>query len=319
MIIQPGRITEKITLLGAPESCFYHVDGGGEAVLIGGGMAYLAPRILPQIEAFAIDVKKITKIIILHTHFDHCGLVPYMKKLWPWIKVAASEKGRSRLSDPRVTQNIAASNQMAIAKARLEEEAARLGFGFTDIEVQQALKEGDRLACGDVAIDILEVPGHSSCSIAAYVPEEKALFASDAAGVYYKDFVFAAGNSNYDLYQKSLHRMAAFAVETILLEHYGAAVGEEARTLFPKAIETAKSTRASIERTYSLTGDVTKTTEAVTRFVLARSPEYFLDKEVLSMVIGQMVKFVTKAQEEKDRTEKGTRRTAHGARNEDAL
>jgi glyoxylase-like metal-dependent hydrolase (beta-lactamase superfamily II) len=263
-------------------------------------MAYLAPRILPQIEAFAVDVKKITKLIVLHTHFDHCGLVPYLKKLWPWIKVAASEKGRSRLSDPRVTQTIAASNQMAIARAGLDEEATRLGFEFTGIEVQQALKEGDRLVCGDVAIDILEVPGHSSCSIAAYVPEEKALFVSDAAGVHYKDFVFAAGNSNYDLYQKSLHRMAAYPVETVLLEHYGAAVGEEARTLLAKAIEAAESTRASIEKTYRLTGDVSKTTEAISRFVLARSPDYFLDKEILSMVIGQMVKFITKAQEEKE-------------------
>jgi glyoxylase-like metal-dependent hydrolase (beta-lactamase superfamily II) len=300
MIVEPGKVNERITLLGAPESCFYHLDGGREAVLIGGGMAYLAPRILPQIEAFAVDVKKITKLIVLHTHFDHCGLVPYLKKLWPWIKVAASEKGRSRLSDPRVTQTIAASNQMAVARAGLDEEATGLGFEFTGIEVQQALKEGDRLVCGDVAIDILEVPGHSSCSIAAYVPEEKALFVSDAAGVHYKDFVFAAGNSNYDLYQKSLRRMAAYPVKTVLLEHYGAAVGEEARTLLAKAIEAAEITRASIEKTYRLTRDVSKTTEAISRFVLARSPDYFLDKEILSMVIGQMVKFIAKAQEEKE-------------------
>jgi glyoxylase-like metal-dependent hydrolase (beta-lactamase superfamily II) len=300
MISEPGRITDRITLLGAPESCFYHLDGGGDAALIGGGMAYLGPRILPQVEAFAIDAKKIQKLIILHTHFDHCGLVPYLKKLWPWIKVAASTRGTQRLSDPRVTEHIAASNRMAIARAGLEDEASRLGFEFTGIEVEQSLKEGDRLVCGNVTIDILEVPGHSSCSIAAYVPEEKALFASDAAGVYCKDFVFAAGNSNYDLYQKNLHRMAAYPLEVVLLEHYGAAVGEEARTLLSKAIETARDTRVAIEETYRLTGDVTKTTEAIARFVLARSPDYFLDKEVLSMVIGQMVKFIAKAQDERE-------------------
>jgi len=151
-------------------------------------------------------------------------------------------------------------------------------------------------------LDLLEVPGHSSCSIAAYVPEEKVLFASDAAGVYYKNFVFAAGNSNYDRYQKSLHRMATYPVEVVLLKHYGAAVGEEARTLFAKALQTAEDTRSAIENSYRLTGDVTKTTEAITRFVLARSPDYFLDKEILSMVIGQMVKFIIKTQEEKERS-----------------
>jgi hypothetical protein len=92
--------------------------------------------------------------------------------------------------------------------------------------------------------------------------------------------------------------MAAYPVKAVLLEHYGAAVGEEAETLLSKAIESAESTRASIEKAYRLTGDVTKTTEAITRFVLARSPDYFLDTEILSMVIGQMVKFIVKAQQE---------------------
>jgi len=134
------------------------------------------------------------------------------------------------------------------------------------------------------------------------VPGEKALFASDAAGVYYKNFVFAAGNSNYNLYQQSLQRMATYPVEVVLLEHYGAAVGEEARTFFSKAIEAAADTRAAVEKTYRLTGDVTQTAEAITRLVLARSPDYFLDKEILAMVIGQMVKFIVKAQEEKERS-----------------
>jgi glyoxylase-like metal-dependent hydrolase (beta-lactamase superfamily II) len=297
MIIEPGKITERITLLGAPEACFYHVDGGGEAVIIGGGMAHLAPQIHSQIEAFAIDVEKITRVIILHTHFDHCGLVPYLKKRWPWVKVAASAQGKSRLSDPRVTQTIASFNQMAIARAKLVQEATRFGFEFTGIDVEQSLKEGDRLVCGEVAIDILEVPGHSSCSLAAYMPVEKAFFVSDATGVYSKDFSFAAGNSNYDLYQKSLQRIASYPVEAVLLEHYGAAVGEEARTLLAKAMETAEAMRATIEKTYRLTRDAAKTTETITRFVLAQSPDYF---GVIPMVIGQMVTFIAKELETRE-------------------
>jgi len=300
MIIEPGKITERITLLGTPEICLYHVNGGGESVLIGGGMAHLAPLILPQVRAFGIDAKKIREVVLLHTHFDHCGLVPYLKKLWPWMEVAVSAQGKSRLSDPRVTQSIAAFNQMAIARARLEGEAAELGFEFTGIEVQKTLKEGDQVVCGEVTLDILQVPGHSSCSIAAYMPAEKALFASDAAGVVYKDFVFAAGNSNYDLYQESLRKMAAYPVKAVLLEHYGAAVGEEAKALLPKAIKVAENTRASIEKTYRLTRDVHKTSEEIARYVLAGSPDYFLNKEVLSMVIDQMVKFIVTSQERRE-------------------
>jgi hypothetical protein len=138
------------------------------------------------------------------------------------------------------------------------------------------------------------------------VPEEKALFASDAAGMYCKNFGFAAGNSNCDLYQKSLHRMATYPVEVVLLEHYGAAVGEESMTPFATAIQTAEDTRSAVENSYRLTGDVTKTTEESTRFVLVRSPDYFLDKEIMTIVIGQMVKFIIKAQEEKERSWKSS-------------
>jgi len=43
-----------------------------------------------------------------------------------------------------------------------------------------------------------------------------------------------------------------------------------------------------------------KITERITRFVFEQSPDYFLKKEVLSMVIDQMVKFIAKGQEEKE-------------------
>ena len=298
MIVEPGKVTERITMLGAPESCFYHLDGGEEAVLIGGGMAYLAPRILPQIEAFAIDVKKITQLIILHTHFDHCGLVPYLKKLWPWVKVAASRQGKSCLSDPKLTQHIAGLNQAMIATEGLEKEAAQLGSAFTKIEVEETVKEGDRLPCGDLSVDILEVPGHSSCSIAAYVPAGKALFASDSLGVHYPQLIFAAGNSNFDLYEKNLHRLAGFDVEAVLLEHFGAALGAEARNLLPKSIKAAEDARAEIKRIFRRTRDVAKTAREVTRSILERTPGNFLVEDVLFGVMERMVRFIVKAQKE---------------------
>ncbi|MCU0596317.1 MAG: MBL fold metallo-hydrolase [Desulfobacterota bacterium] len=300
MIRTPGKVTERITLLGAPELCLYHVDGGGESVLIGGGMAHLAPQILPQVESFRIDVKKIRRLIILHTHFDHCGLVPYLKNLWPWMKIAASEQGKSCLSDPNLTQHVAGLNQAMIVRDGLEQAAARLCFEFTGIEVEEILKEGDRLVCGDLTIEILEVPGHSSCSIAAYVPEEKALFASDALGVHYPGLVFAAGNSNFDLFETNVRRLAGFDVEAVLLEHFGGALGDEARSLLLRSIEAAREARSAMLESYRRTGDVTKTAQEITRSILDRTPGNFLIEDVLFVVMERMVKFIVKAHERRN-------------------
>jgi 2-aminobenzoylacetyl-CoA thioesterase len=291
---EPGKITERITLLGRRESCLYLVDGGGESAVLGGGMAYIAPDVFEQLKAFSVDEGKIKRVIILHSHFDHCGLVPFMKKRWPWVAVAASPRAGELLSDPRVSENIAALNRMAIKRAGLEEKAGEMGFEFTAVEVEETLREGDRVSCGDVTLEVLEVPGHSSCSIALYMHEEKALFASDAAGVRYRDYYMAAGNSNFDLFQRSLGKMSRLDVQVLLGEHFGALDGEDGKGYLKKAIGEARETRKLLEESLRRTGDLEKSAEEMTRVFLAGAPEGFLSPEVLKLVAGQMVKYIAK-------------------------
>ena len=139
LISEPGKVTERITFLGRYESCVYVVDGGDESVLIGGGMSYVVPDILKQIEDFNIDERKIKRLIILHSHFDHCGIIPYLKKLWPWTRVTASARAKQLLSDPKVSETIAVLNQAALARSRREEQAEELGFAFTEIKVEETV------------------------------------------------------------------------------------------------------------------------------------------------------------------------------------
>jgi glyoxylase-like metal-dependent hydrolase (beta-lactamase superfamily II) len=150
------------------------------------------------------------------------------------------------------------------------------------------------LACSDLALEIMEVPGHSSCSIAVYIPEEKALFASDAGGIPFGDKIFTAANANFDLYQQSLAKMAAKEVDIHLAEHYGAQSGPEGRQFLGKAIAAAAETRRSLVETYAETGDEARTTEIVTDRIMADAPQGFLPREVVAIVAGQMVHFIAK-------------------------
>jgi len=291
---EPGKITERITLLGRRETCLYVVDGGSESVVIGGGMAYAAPDLTEQLEAFSVDQRKIRRVIILHSHFDHCGLVPFMKKIWPRAVVAASERAGELLSDPRVSESIAAFNREATKRAGLEEKAGEMGFDFTGVEVEEILREGDMVRCGEVNLEVLEVPGHSSCSIALYLPEEKALFASDAAGVRHGGYYMAAGNSNFDLFQESLEKMSKLDVSLLLGEHFGALDGEEGSNYLKRAIEEARKTRRMIEESLRRTGDTEKSADEIAGVFLTGAPEGFLPRDVLRLVAGQMVRYIAK-------------------------
>lgn len=291
---EAGKVTERITLLGVREACFYLLDGGGESLVIGGGMAYIGAPVLRQLESFAVDEERIRGVIILHSHFDHCGLVPFMKKRWPWAIVLASARAKQQLSEPKVSESNKTLNRMAMLRAGMVEEGVQQLFDYTGIEVEKVLCEGERVPCGDVSLEVLEVPGHSSCSIALYLPEEKALFASDAGGVRYGDFYMAAGNSNFDLFQQSLEKMSRYDVELVLAEHYGALDGEDGRGYLSRAMEEARRTRGILEESLRRTGDVQESTREIARMFLEESPENFLSPEVLNLVAGQMVKYIAK-------------------------
>jgi len=295
---ETGNVTERILLLGTRESCLYLVDGGQGSIVVGGGMAYIAPDVVNQLQAFSVDEKKISRVIILHAHFDHCGLVPFMKKRWPWAIVAASGRAKKLLSDPGITERIGSLNRMAIARAGLEARSREMDFDLSGIEVEEVLREGDKVRCGELNLDVLEVPGHSSCSIALYLREEKALFASDAAGVRYGDYYMAAGNSNFGLFQNNLEKMSRLEVEILLGEHFGALDGSEGRGYLKKAIEEAMRTRKLLEDSYRRTGNVDESADEITQSLLSGAPEGFLSPEVLRIVAGQMVRYIASTMDE---------------------
>jgi len=290
----PGKITDRIWLVGRRESCAYIVGGKDEYALLGGAMAYAAPDVLDQLARFGIDETGIRRIVILHSHFDHCGMVPFLKRRWPWAVVTASARSRELLHKPKVIESIAALNQAMITSSGPADRTEAADLHFDGIDVEAVVGDGDVLGCSDLSLDILDVPGHSSCSIAVYIPEEKALFASDAGGIPLGDRIFTAANSNFDLYQASLAKMATRDVAIHLAEHYGARSGEEGRHFLQKAMTAAIETRRSLEKAYAETGDEAQTTAIVTDWMMAEAPVGFLPREVVAIIAGQMVHYIAK-------------------------
>ncbi|OQX25018.1 MAG: hypothetical protein BWK80_17845 [Desulfobacteraceae bacterium IS3] len=289
-----GKVTDRILLLGRNESSVYILKGKDEYALVGGGMVHIVPDMLEQLKTYKIEEEKISRIFILHAHFDHCGVVPFFKKRWPRAKITASAKAKELLAAPKVIEGIEAMNQALLDKHGCRKKAESLGLSFSGIEVEEVLKDGDVLSLGDLRLEVLEVPGHSSCSIAIWVPQEKAMFASDAGGIPYGDDVFTAANSNFDQYQKSLNRMAAYNIEVHLAEHYGARIGEDGRNYLKKSIADAQKTRKIFEETLQRNKDLKKSTEELTDRIMEKTPEEFLSRDVIMIVVGQMLKYLNK-------------------------
>ena len=121
-------------------------------------------------------------------------------------------------SDRKISQVLANLNQKAASNAGLAEQAEKEGFLFTRIDVDRTVGGGDTLQCGDLTLEVIDAPGHSSCSIVIYCPQEKALFTSDSAGVCFGGQISPTANSNYDLYQQTLEKLVHYITYHLIEE-----------------------------------------------------------------------------------------------------
>lgn len=246
-ILEPRRVHPQIDYLGRQEMCVYLLMGQ-EYMIIEGGMSYIVPNILKQFGERHLDSSKITRLLLLHSHFDHCGIVPFFKRMLPQLKVLGSRRSQELYRREKVVQFIRDRNREMLQLLKMEKEAAELNLEVDQIAVDEVVGEGDVIDLGDgVRVKIIEMPGHSSCSIAAYVEPLRALFPSDAGGIPGEDEeIFPAGNEDYLLYQKSLEKLQPLDVEILGAARHGVFVGKEAREFIPRSIEAAERMRLEI-------------------------------------------------------------------------
>jgi glyoxylase-like metal-dependent hydrolase (beta-lactamase superfamily II) len=291
-IRKPGRVGDHIWFLGCEESGVYLLEGKTEAMIISGGMSYIVPQILQQFDEFGINEEKISKILILHSHFDHVGIIPFLKRRLPRAEVYGSARAWEIL---RMEKAVATINEFSrnVAK-RMEEEEAYFIYDleWRDDVTGKAVREGDQIDLEGFNLCIFEIPGHSSCCIAAYVPELKALFPTDGGGIPFDKTIITSGNSNYTKYQESLEKLKNLEVEVYCADHYGYVTGEEAKTFVPKTIEMAKQNRALMEEMYRSTRDIEKTAKKLVSLFYDENPYYFLSPEIYLDVHRQMVRHI---------------------------
>mgnify|MGYP000927491248 CR=1 FL=1 len=290
-----GKVNERIWYLGRMESGMYLLVVNGEAMLISAGISCILEDVLTQMESFGIEGEQITSLLILHSHFDHVGTVPYFRRKYPALKVYSSQRAWDILTMPKAVETMNAFSRTVAEKMGCLDVLARHDLDWRNDVQGTIVRDGDLLKVGDLEVRIMETPGHSSCSISAYIPEVKTLLPSDAGGIPIDEAIFPSGNSNYTQYQDSLERLKDLEVEYYGADHYGYIVGPEARDYVRRTITAAAELRTRIESAYRKSGDIDRASRLLTEELYTRHPDYFLAPEIIVGVFGQMVKHIAKA------------------------
>ena len=298
-IQKPGRVQEGIWFLGRKETGVYLLEGRNGSMIISGGMSYIVPDLLEQFEEFKIDESRIKKILILHSHFDHVGIIPFLKRRHPEIEVCGSESAWEILKMEKAILTINEFSRNVAKRVGKEEVYSKHDLEWRDDISGRTIREGDRIDLGGIEVFVFETPGHSSCCIAGYVPELKALFPTDGGGIPFGETIITSGNSNFTKYQESLEHLRPLEVEYYCADHYGYVTGEEARQFIPMTIEMAKKKRSQMEEAYRSTRDIDAAAKLLISSFYEESPDYFLSPDIYLDVHRQMIRHIATVIERK--------------------
>jgi len=289
-----GKVAENLWYLGREESGVYWLEGRDGAILINGGLAHILPDVRRQMRGFGLDPAKLTKILILHSHFDHIGVIPWFTRNNPGIEVYGSAE-TWRILQMQKAIDIANQFSRTVAdKMGLGAALQDVDFAWRDDITGTTVGDGDRIDLGGTTLNILFTPGHTHCSITAYEPVRKALFASDAGGIPYRDGSFASANTNFTQYLESLEKMKPLAVDYLCADHYGYVTGEDARGFIDLTLREGRKLRALMEGILREKGGVDEAAKAMNVLFYRECPDYFIAPDILEGVFRQMMRFLEK-------------------------
>lgn len=294
-IRKAGEITDNLWRLGTEESCVYLLEGKESSAIISGGMSYILPVLVRQLQEFGISDKKITHLIILHTHFDHVGIIPYLKRLWPPLNIYASSRGWELLFNPKAI-SVINDYTIKVTKRVLgsTDELSKYDWQWRDDVSGYSLVEGDMIDLGGIQIKFYETPGHSSCSISAYIPKLKIIFPSDAVAIPYRDEFIIAANSDLAIYRESLVKLSNLEFEILCADHYGYIVEKEAREYINKSKIALTDMINNLRHALQKEGSIDQAAKTLVDKHFRLRPDYFIAPEILLQTYGQMLKHVAK-------------------------
>jgi len=291
-IRKPGKVHERIWFLGREESGVYLLEGNDGSMMVSGGMSYIVSDIIRQFKEFRIDESRIKKLLILHSHFDHVGIIPFFKRRNPEMEIYGSERAWEILQMDKATLTINEFSRNVAKRMKKEDVTSAYDLEWRNDVSGKTIREGDRIDLGGLEALILETPGHSSCCIAAYIPKLKALFPTDGGGIPFKQTIVTSGNSNYTQYQQSLERLRDLKVDYYCADHYGYVIEKEAREFISKSIEMAKKNRTQMEKAYRSSQDIDGAARKLISSFYEENPSYFLSPEIFLDVYRQMVRHI---------------------------
>lgn len=245
----PG-LTDNVMVLGNG-NFNYFVVGKNEATLIECGTS-AGVSIFAEQWSDLENKPNIKYILVMHSHFDHVCGIPMLKDLFPEAQVVGSQVTQKMLLNEKFKLILQGTDAFIIDAYAKEPLLPTIPGPLTieRVKVDFTLGEGDSIMVDDgLKLEIIEAPGHSACSLAAYLPNDQVMFISDSGGYLAPDDVMSpVFFQDYDIYRDTINRLRQYPTEVLGVGHGEVPVGaDQVQQFYTRGLEAAEEAFALIK------------------------------------------------------------------------
>jgi glyoxylase-like metal-dependent hydrolase (beta-lactamase superfamily II) len=191
--------------------------GEEKTALVDCGMAYCASNLISNIKQ-VLNKMTLNYIFISHSHYDHIGAIPYLKKEWPNSRVLGAEHAKRILNRSNALKTIRSLSTQA---AKIYDADVIKEYDDEMLKVDNIISDGDILDLGGVSIKVVETKGHTKCSLSFLVNNEM-LFLSESTGCMSKSGkIYPAFIASYSDAIDSIYICQKINPRFIISSHYG--------------------------------------------------------------------------------------------------
>ena len=246
-----GEIAEGLYALGNAALPAYLLNGASP-VLFDAGMTFMGPVYLRDLAKYLGDPGRLEYLLLTHSHFDHSGAAPFLKRNIPGLKVCAGKLAAEIFGRPNAIQLI-----QSLSKGMEEANRSLVGdadVAFRGLELDRTLDDGEEIVLEDgTPIRVVATPGHTRDAVSYYLPRLKALVCGEAVGTLdAAQGVRSVFLSSYQDYMGSLEKLRGLEIELLLMGHANVLTGSDARAMVPRVIEATLAFKTRIERELEL-------------------------------------------------------------------
>lgn len=200
-----------------PGDSAFLLDDGETSILVDSGFGFTGFGVAENIRK-VLGERKLDFIFLTHSHYDHALGSAYVLRRWPEATVVAGRYAASVFPRPGAQRVMRELD----GKFAAENGVTEYEFLGEELRVDIACDDGDWVKAGEMTFTVVDLPGHTRCSVGYYCAEHRLLIATESLGVYDgAEGIVPSYLVSYEDVLHSIERVESLDIGAILSPHYG--------------------------------------------------------------------------------------------------